>query len=138
MRHPKPFFRKFTQSWYVTFNGRQHPLGKDEDAAWQKYHELMASRRVARPIWPGRIATRCDIIGVRSGSDVLLTMDVDGEASCACGTRPRVVGSPSDRRQRVHDLRSGLLPLRTTNLRPLSSTRQAGPAVHYCDSASRA
>ncbi len=48
MRHPKPFFRKFTQSWYVTFNGRQHPLGKDEDAAWQKYHELMASRRKLR------------------------------------------------------------------------------------------
>ncbi len=44
MRHPKPFFRKFTQSWYVTINGRQHPLGKDEDAAWQKYHELMAGR----------------------------------------------------------------------------------------------
>lgn len=48
MRHPKPFFRKFTQSWYVTFNGCQHPLGKDEDAAWQKYHELMASRRKLR------------------------------------------------------------------------------------------
>ena len=48
MRHPKPFFRKFTQSWYVTINGRQHPLGKDKAAAWQKYHELMASREKLR------------------------------------------------------------------------------------------
>lgn len=48
MRHPKPFFRKFTQSWYVTINGRQYPLGKDKPGAWQKYHELMAGREKLR------------------------------------------------------------------------------------------
>lgn len=44
MRHPKPFFRKFTKSWYVTIKGRQYPLGPDRAEAWQKYHELMANR----------------------------------------------------------------------------------------------
>jgi len=48
MRHPKPFFRKFTQSWYVTIKGRQYPLGPDKAAAWQKYHELMAGREKLR------------------------------------------------------------------------------------------
>ena len=44
MRRPKPFFRTYTQSWYVTIKRKQIPLGKDEEAAWQKYHELMASQ----------------------------------------------------------------------------------------------
>jgi hypothetical protein len=48
MRHPKPFFRKFTQSWYVTIKGRQYPLGADKAAAWQKYHVLMAGREKLR------------------------------------------------------------------------------------------
>ena len=30
MRQPKPFFRKFTQSWYVTIDGKQYPLGRDD------------------------------------------------------------------------------------------------------------
>ena len=45
MRQPKPFFRKFTQSWYVTIDGKQLPLGRDEAEAWQKYHQLMAGRQ---------------------------------------------------------------------------------------------
>ncbi len=44
MRKPKPFFRKFTQSWYVTLKGTQIPLGKNEEQAWQKYHEMMAKQ----------------------------------------------------------------------------------------------
>ena len=44
MRHSKPFFRKFTSSWYVTIKGRQFPLGKDKAVAWEKYHGLMAGR----------------------------------------------------------------------------------------------
>lgn len=44
MRQPKPFFRKFTQSWYVTIDGRQFPLGRDETAAWDQYHRLMSAR----------------------------------------------------------------------------------------------
>lgn len=48
MRQPKPFFRQFTKSWYVTLNGRQVPLGRDEAKAWEKYHQLMASRHEFR------------------------------------------------------------------------------------------
>ena len=41
MRTPKPFFRKQTKSWYVQLGKRQINLGRDEKAAWKKYHELM-------------------------------------------------------------------------------------------------
>ena len=43
-RQPKPFFRKQTSSWYVTLAGRQISLGRDKDAAFLRYHELMAAR----------------------------------------------------------------------------------------------
>ena len=42
MRQPKPFFRKQTRSWYVQIGKKQVPLGKDEKAAWDKYHQIMA------------------------------------------------------------------------------------------------
>lgn len=44
MKQPKPFFRKFTQSWYVQIGKRQINLGRDRKQAWQKYHDLMANR----------------------------------------------------------------------------------------------
>lgn len=44
MRQPKPFFRTFTKTWYVTLNGRQINLGRDEQTAYEKYFELMARR----------------------------------------------------------------------------------------------
>ncbi|MEO9590133.1 tyrosine-type recombinase/integrase [Rhodopirellula bahusiensis] len=40
-RQPKPFFRKQTQSWYCSIGGKQISLGKDREAALQKFHELM-------------------------------------------------------------------------------------------------
>ena len=43
-RQPKPFFRKQTQSWYCSLNGQQISLGKDQETAFQKFHELMAQR----------------------------------------------------------------------------------------------
>lgn len=43
-RQPKPFFRKQTQSWYCSINGRQISLGKSREAAFEKFHELMANR----------------------------------------------------------------------------------------------
>ena len=49
MRQPKPFFRKQTESWYVQIDGRQIPLGKDEKAAWDKYHALLANRQPTTP-----------------------------------------------------------------------------------------
>src|SRR5437762_2601411 len=39
--HPKPFFRSDRQLWYVQINGRQHNLGREEKAAFDRYHELM-------------------------------------------------------------------------------------------------
>lgn len=44
MRVRQPYFRKQTQSWYVKLDDRDVPLGKDEEAAWETYHELMAER----------------------------------------------------------------------------------------------
>jgi len=43
MRQPKPFFRKFTKSWYVEIRGRQINLGPDKKLAWARYSQLMAS-----------------------------------------------------------------------------------------------
>jgi len=43
MRQPKPFFRKFTKSWYVEIRGRQINLGRDKKLAWARYSQLMAS-----------------------------------------------------------------------------------------------
>lgn len=42
-RRPQPFFRSQTQSWYVQLQGRQINLGRDREAAWAKYNELMAA-----------------------------------------------------------------------------------------------
>ncbi len=49
MRQPKPFFRKQTRSWYVQLGKRQINLGKNEDEAKAKYHQLMLehNRRAA-------------------------------------------------------------------------------------------
>ncbi len=44
MRQPKPYFRAQKQAWYVQIDGRQFSLGRDEQAAWNRYHELMAGR----------------------------------------------------------------------------------------------
>ena len=48
MKQPKPFFRKFTQSWYVQIGNQQINLGRDRKLAWEKYHQLMASREAVR------------------------------------------------------------------------------------------
>lgn len=41
---PKPWFRDQTESWYVTINGDQVPLGTDEGAAYEEFYRLMAAR----------------------------------------------------------------------------------------------
>ena len=43
-KEPKPFFRRFTRTWYVQLGGKQINLGPDKKAAWNEYHELMTSR----------------------------------------------------------------------------------------------
>lgn len=40
---PKPFYRKSRDTWYVEVDGRQINLGKDRDAAFQRYHAIMAA-----------------------------------------------------------------------------------------------
>ena len=44
-KQPKPYYRKFTESWYFSTGGKQVNLGKDKAAAFKKFHELMASVR---------------------------------------------------------------------------------------------
>jgi integrase len=41
--HPEPFFRTARNAWYVQIGSRQIKLGADKDAAFRKYHELMAA-----------------------------------------------------------------------------------------------
>ena len=43
-RQPKPYFRKQTKSWYFSTGGKQIPLGKDREEAFDKFHELMLDR----------------------------------------------------------------------------------------------
>lgn len=41
-RESKPYLRKQTKSWYCSIAGRQISLGKDREAAFEKFHALMA------------------------------------------------------------------------------------------------
>ena len=59
MRQPRPFFRKFTRSWYVTVRGKQYPLGKDKPLAWRRYHEIMASHAATDQL--ATVAQLCDV-----------------------------------------------------------------------------
>ena len=43
-RKPKPYYRRQTKSYYCSINGKQISLGKDRESAFQRFHELMASR----------------------------------------------------------------------------------------------
>lgn len=42
MRQPLPFYRPKRKLWYVQRHGKQINLGRDENEAWRRYHELMA------------------------------------------------------------------------------------------------
>ncbi len=43
-REPKPYFRKATQRWVCTIDGKRITLGPDKKAAHEKFHELMLNR----------------------------------------------------------------------------------------------
>lgn len=47
-RQAKPYFRKFTKSWYCSIGGKQVSLGKDRKAAFEKFHALMADTSQVR------------------------------------------------------------------------------------------
>jgi integrase len=55
MRVPEPFKRTQTNSYYVQIRGKQISLGKDRDAAWQKYHRLMAGETDLAPSTPAAV-----------------------------------------------------------------------------------
>ncbi|MEM8943915.1 MAG: hypothetical protein AAGD11_01940 [Planctomycetota bacterium] len=41
-RSPKPWYWKQRKAFYVTIDGKRHCLGKDKDAAFVRFHQLMA------------------------------------------------------------------------------------------------
>ena len=49
---PKPFFRASRSLWYVQVDGKQHNLGRDEKAAFEKYHDLMRQPNPEREAAP--------------------------------------------------------------------------------------
>jgi len=42
-KFPKPWYRRSRGVWYVTLNGKQHNLGSDREAAFDRYRHLMAN-----------------------------------------------------------------------------------------------
>ena len=46
MRKPKPYYRKQTGTWYLQLGKRQIRLSKNEEEAFQKYHEIMLNQSV--------------------------------------------------------------------------------------------
>lgn len=49
MRQPKPFFKKSHCQWYVQIGKKQIPLGRDQKAAFDSYHAIMAGREELTP-----------------------------------------------------------------------------------------
>ena len=45
MKFPKPWYRKSRGAWFVTLDGQQVKLGKTEEEALKRYHDLMAKPR---------------------------------------------------------------------------------------------
>jgi integrase len=43
-RIPRPWHRATTDSWFVTLDGKQVPLGKSKREAWAEFHRIMAAR----------------------------------------------------------------------------------------------
>lgn len=52
MRIPKPWLREQNKCWYVTLDGEQHNLGRDEEKAKEQYADLL-SKRKQRGDWHG-------------------------------------------------------------------------------------
>ena len=44
-KFPKHWYRKSLGVWYVEINGKQHNLGADREAAFERYHDLMRQPR---------------------------------------------------------------------------------------------
>jgi integrase len=46
-RRPKPWYWKARKAFYVTIDGKQHPLGPDKAEAHRRFHELMSKPKTA-------------------------------------------------------------------------------------------
>jgi hypothetical protein len=57
---PKPWFRKSRDVWYVEIDGRQHNLGPDRKAAFDRYHQLMRRPQREAPISVDSVAAIFD------------------------------------------------------------------------------
>lgn len=60
--YPKPFFRPARGVWYVQLHGKQLNLGSDRDAAFKRYHELMAEPAPPAPVavTPDGVVVLCE------------------------------------------------------------------------------
>ena len=67
MRTPKPFYRRFNDTWYVQLGKRQVPLAKgekNEKEAYRRYYEVMAEEptgRMPNPLPKATVAAVCDL-----------------------------------------------------------------------------
>ena len=53
---PKPFFRTARNAWIVQIAGKRIPLGPDRDAAFRRYHGIVAQPRpVSSPVTAGTV-----------------------------------------------------------------------------------
>lgn len=59
-RTPRPWWRKDKRCWAVTIDGKRHNLGKDREAAFRKFHDLMANPR-KRVIASGSVVAVIDL-----------------------------------------------------------------------------
>jgi len=60
--YPKPFFRKPRGLWYVQLRGKQINLGPDREAAFQRYHELLAAPKEGPIVTDSsQVVALCDV-----------------------------------------------------------------------------
>ena len=59
LRFPKPFYRTARGGWFVQVGGKQVNLGRDREAAFRRYHELMG-----RPKADTQPVAADDVLGV--------------------------------------------------------------------------
>ncbi len=93
MKQPKPFFRRYTRSWYVQIGKRQIGkrqicLGRDKKAAWEKYHQIMASRHdltsAAVTHRDSPMVTGLGFGGKVTGEMLACVHDTDCRRTCGC------------------------------------------------------
>jgi len=71
-RHPKPWYRRSADAWYVQVGGKQRLLAKGKDSqalAWAAFHRLQAGQDGATETGPGlTVADVCELFLSHSGA----------------------------------------------------------------------